>query len=323
MGKKIIAREINMPEFILRSLESVHYVIFETLATGFESFEEASENYLTRDIDCRFRNYLDRIRSDLFTPEDELNIANSLEALWWDEEKNPHIDPNLIAVAKGEAFELVQKSNLSNHLIILSDIAAFYYAKATYNLENKLLDHACINLHAAGIAAGRIYGIQEELRRKDFLKDTGSILGQTVITQKTQNAFRERQIHAAKVKADNQPTNKDKEYIKGCYLDWRNEPEIYGSILEFAKIMRRDCKTAKCDTDTIKKWVNEWDAESEIKNHWENFQKNPSQYKANARFIDAMVGKYEKRKISRKKIEEWVYQLTPTLSNKTTIMPAR
>ena len=303
MIKKEVSVPIGINEFVHNALEAIHLVIFESLAEGYESFDIARQSYGDKDIEKRYEEYLNQFRSKLISVEFKENIANALEVLWREEESNPDLMLNLVAVSQGNSITLLSKSNLGSHLITLSNMAAFYCANITYMQEkNESLDLIIKSSLKAGAAIGRIYGIHEEISRNNYTNGTREIyeIGQN------KRAEIDRQSKSGSSRPLKSGAAEAKKHIKNAWLDWQGDPEIYESLSEFAKCMRRDFKDIKCTLQAAKLWDAEWHAEIYVADHWEEFIKTPYGKRTKELFIEEMFFDCRKWEITRQKIDSWI-----------------
>lgn len=255
----------SLKEFIKKTLESTHLVIFQSIAQITYGAEYAHDAYTKFNIEKQYQNYRKQIQEGLDTLSSQSFLIDSLERISIEDQSDPAIEFNLKQIAIGKTSTSLQIYDFGKCLLILSELAALYYAMAVDALEKKIYDDVAKFMLKAGVAIGKIYGLYDEINRNLFIQDIGRDTPQVRIGIEIKKSHKKRQSKGGKNKHINSPKSKYKDYAREYWEVWQKYPNRYKSVMDFCRQLQKDFPENKFNTQVVRRWTKDWHAKDGAK----------------------------------------------------------
>lgn len=304
-------------EFIEKTLVATDHIINDAFAL-INEHGDAAESYQTHDIKQRFVIFQKQISKGFDFVSAQTRIINAIDQHSFNKFDAQDIAANLKLFGNADQSVLFPDGQYGALLGLLSDLTALYLAMAIDLIEQSRLDDANQCALKAGVAIGKICGLQDEIRRKQTSNEYADIAQEHRLKAELEKYFKAKQSEkgkksiAAKKKADNNSAMMIKGEIKKYWEDWNEDPNLFRDHNRFVAVLRRDFKPKTLHLETVRRWTKEWSAEKCIKEQFSLYFPNPkNQYDEfdKERFILDMVGLCKLWGVDRQWIESLFSQL--------------
>ena len=307
----------SLNEFIEKTLVATDHIINDAFAL-LNEHGDAAESYQTHNIKQRFVNFQKQISQEFDFVTAQTKITNEIDRHSFTEFNAQVITASLKLFSNADQSVLFPDGQYGTLLGLLSDLTALYLAMAIDLQEQSRLHDANQCALKAGVAIGKICGLQDEIRRKQTSNEYADIAQEHRLKAELEKYFKAKQSEkgkksiAAKKHADSNSAMMIKGEIKKYWEDWNEDPSLFRDHSRFVAVLRRDFKPKILHLETVTRWTKEWSAEKCIKEQFSLYFPNPqNKYDEfdKGRFIIDMVGLCKLWGVDRPWIESLFSQL--------------
>jgi hypothetical protein len=306
----------SLEEFVHKTLEATHLIIFQSLAQTTYGAQYALDSYTKFDIENQYQNYLKQIRDGFDTHSAQSLLIKSLDTISSEDQSDPAIDFNLKQITAGKTSTPLEIYDFGKRILLLSELAALYYSMAVDASEKKNYDDVTQCMFRAGVATGKIYGIYEEINRNLFIQDIARNTQQMRIGVEVKKSFKKRQSKGGKAAQSNSPKGEYKDLARERWGIWQKYPNRYKSVMDFYRSLQKDYPENKFNSQVVRRWTKEWPAEDYVKTQYKLRLSHPHDEYEETTFINAMVSECKPYKTTREQIEKWVVEIRQTTLQK-------
>lgn len=306
----------SLCEFIEKTLEAADQIICDSFAI-LNEHDDSEEIYKNNDIRQRIQKWLTEISAGFNYELAESSILEEIKLNSYADFDFKTIQINFKLFVDSEQPELFPSFGFGVKLGLLSDLTALYLGMAKYLVNKNKLEEATKYTLKAGVAIGKVCGIQDEARRITTSMEYKHLAQQQRFEADLKKYQKEQQSKIAKKKAAEDAKNKVKNEIKKYWEDWQEDPSLYKHLNRFVSVIKKDFKIS-IHIETVRKWIKDWSAEKYVKEQFElYFPLTPYSYHYDAfdkeRFIYDMTFACKKWGIKRPHIEFLFFHLVKNI----------